>query len=60
MSRPFLDPAKKRRVSTTVSLFDGMPVTLQQRGGSAYLRLVLSTPVPVEHRVAKRVKAAGK
>ena len=56
MSRPFIDPKRVRRVSTTVSLIGDMPVTLMQRGGSAYLRLVLSTPVPVEHRIVKAKK----
>ena len=54
MSRPFIDPAKKRRVSTTVSLIGDQPVELMRRGGSAYLRLVLSTPVPVAHKLPKR------
>jgi hypothetical protein len=53
MSRPFLDPNKVRRQGTTVSLLGDQPIELRKRGGSAYLRLVLSTPVRPEHRVVK-------
>lgn len=56
MSRPFISTKGTRRVSTTVSLIDEQPIELQRRGGSAYLRLVLSTPVPPEHRIVKAVK----
>lgn len=56
MSRPFLDPKKKRRQSTTVSLIGDQPVELMRRGGSAYLRLVLSTPVPRQHVVPVKDK----
>lgn len=56
MSRPFLDPNKVRRQGTTVSLLGDQPITLRQRGGSAYLRLVLSTPVPPQHKLVKAGK----
>lgn len=56
MSRPYLDPSKKRRQSTTVSLIGDQPVELMRRGGSAYLRLVLSTPVPKQHVVVTAKK----
>lgn len=56
MSRPFLDPNKVRRQGTTVSLLGDQPIELRKRGGSAYLRLVLSTPVRPEHRIVKAVK----
>lgn len=56
MSRPFLDPARKRRKSTTVSLIGDQPVELMRRGGSAYLRLVLSTPVPKQHVIPMKKK----
>lgn len=54
MSRPFISTKGKRRVGTTVSLIDEQPVELRKRGGSAYLRLVLSTPVPPQHKLEKK------
>lgn len=54
MSRPFIDPKGKRRVGTTISLIGEQPIELRKRGGSAYLRLVLSTPVPAQHKLEKK------
>ncbi len=56
MSRPFIGTNKERRVATSVSLVDGQHIELRKRGGSAYLRLVLSTPVIPAHKLPKPTK----
>lgn len=45
MSRPFIDPTKQRLVHVTMRVTETQRETLRERGGSAYIRRVLSAPV---------------
>jgi len=56
MARLFVDPVGKRLVTVSAKVREDQRPTLAERGGSAYMRLVLSTPVPVEHRIVKAKK----
>lgn len=49
--RPFIDPKSVALTHTNVRMTEEQKATLKARGGSAYMRLVLSTPQARAHMV---------
>ena len=56
MSRPFVDKSGVRLAHLTARVTEAQRAIATQRGGSAYLRLVLSTPVQPQHKLPKPIK----